>query len=299
MKPKSQPIFRRESLQRDSNQWLGNASVNSPVSFRIYALVAIALTFATILFSVLFSYSVTEKSKALILPSDGIVDVNSSYSGIIIRSLVRMGQRVSAGDAIAEYEPFEQADGYMAQSDTIKDESADGDAIGGKTDARDESDARDERSELSGEKEIRTVPAPIDGTIHELNIVPRMLFKNVKPMAKIAGPGDLIMRLPLSPQSRAKISVGDKLSITLDAFKRRKEGKISGEVISISGGSAQKMNPKTGQAEYQYVIDVKIVDFDKSFKRSDLLGQPAEAVFQVETRKIYQWVLDPMREIFQ
>jgi multidrug efflux pump subunit AcrA (membrane-fusion protein) len=293
MKPKSQPIFRRESLQRDSNQWLGNASVNNPVSFRVYALVAIALIFATILFSALFSYSVTEKSKAMILPSDGIVDANSSYSGIIIRSLVKMGQRVSAGDAIAEYEPFEQADGYMPQSDTIRDESVGGDAIGGKT------DVIDEDSVSSGKKEIRTVPAPIDGTIHELNIVPRMLFKNVKPMARIAGAGDLIMRLPLSPQSRAKISVGDKLSITLDAFKRRKEGKISGEVISISGGSAQKMNPKTGQAEYQYVIDVKIVDFDKSFKRSDLLGQPAEAVFQVETRKIYQWVLDPMREIFQ
>jgi multidrug resistance efflux pump len=287
----NKPDFRPESFRRDSETWLGLASINTPISYRIYGFISVAIVIAIASFSYIFDHSATETSSSIIMPSDGIVDINASYSGIILRTHLKKGQMVSAGDAIAEYKPFEQVEGITSDAEIDTSNNDDSEAR--------ETPRRGDDPDASEQQNPRSILASIDGSIHELNVVDGMLFNNMKAVAKIAGSGDLVVRLPVSASSRGRVQVGDDVSMTLEAYKRQTQATIQGKITEISASPIQKSDPRTGQASYQYMIEVKIVDAENPARRSELLGQPVETVFVLEKKRIYQWIFDPMGDIFR
>lgn len=222
------------------------------------------------------------------MPSDGIVDINATYSGIVLRTHVKKWQLVSAGDIIAEYMPFEQVEGIT--SDVETDPAGDSDDL--------ESPRRGFDSEEPEQQKPRSILASIDGSIHELNVVDGMLFNNMKPVAKIAGSGELLVVLPILASSRGRVRVGDEVSMTLETHKRQKQNKIRGRISSISASPVQKTDARTGKIDYQYMIEVKIVGMDDPASRSKFLGQPVKAVFVLEKKRIYRWIIDPMNHVF-
>ena len=93
-------LFRREVLEAKKSALYGDVLIVTPMAFKV-----IAGFFGTIFVGVLLFISVTsfariEKVPGAIVPSNGIIQVQSSSSGVLTELSVKDGQRVERGEVV-------------------------------------------------------------------------------------------------------------------------------------------------------------------------------------------------------
>lgn len=95
-------LFRTEALQAQRGQWLGAINLATPLSFRWWALLALALATAVVLFLVFGQYTRRETVTGQLQPGAGLLTLTARTTGTVTRTFVHEGQRVRAGQALIE-----------------------------------------------------------------------------------------------------------------------------------------------------------------------------------------------------
>lgn len=95
-------LFRTEALQAQRGQWLGAINLATPLSLKWWALLALALAAAVVLFLVFGQYTRRETVTGQLQPGAGLLALTARTTGTVTRTFVHEGQRVRAGQALVE-----------------------------------------------------------------------------------------------------------------------------------------------------------------------------------------------------
>jgi membrane fusion protein len=95
-------LFREEALQAQRGQWLGAINLATPLSFAWWAALATLLAAAILLFLIFGHYTRRETVSGQLLPSAGLLTLSAQTTGTVTRTLVHEGERVAAGQPLAE-----------------------------------------------------------------------------------------------------------------------------------------------------------------------------------------------------
>ncbi len=95
-------LFRTEVLQAQHRQWLGAINLATPLSFRWWALLALALAIAIVLFLLFGHYTRRETVTGQLKPSAGLLTLAAQTTGTVTRAFVHEGQQVKAGQPLVE-----------------------------------------------------------------------------------------------------------------------------------------------------------------------------------------------------
>lgn len=98
----SEGLFRQEVIDAKRGEWLGAINLATPLSFAWWSLLAVALAAAILLFLTFGHYTRRESVTGQLLPSAGLLTLAARTTGTVTRTLVREGQRVVAGQPLAE-----------------------------------------------------------------------------------------------------------------------------------------------------------------------------------------------------
>ncbi|HEX5961863.1 MAG TPA: HlyD family efflux transporter periplasmic adaptor subunit [Rhodanobacteraceae bacterium] len=95
-------LFRDEVVQARRGQWLGAINLATPISYRWWAMLALALAAAAVAFLIFGQYTRRETVSGQLLPTTGVSTLASQTTGTVSRTLVHEGQQVSAGQPLVE-----------------------------------------------------------------------------------------------------------------------------------------------------------------------------------------------------
>lgn len=95
-------LFRTEVLQAQRGQWLGAVNLATPLSFKWWAALALALAAAIVAFLLFGHYTRRETVAGQLQPSAGILTLAGQTTGTVTRALVHEGERVKAGQPLVE-----------------------------------------------------------------------------------------------------------------------------------------------------------------------------------------------------
>lgn len=95
-------LFRTEALQAQRGQWLGTINLATPLSFRWWALLALALAAAIVAFLIFGQYTRRETVTGQLQPGAGLLALKAQTTGTVTHTFVREGQRVRAGQPLIE-----------------------------------------------------------------------------------------------------------------------------------------------------------------------------------------------------
>jgi multidrug resistance efflux pump len=306
-KSSAKSFFRKQSLKRRSNQYLGKITLAVPLPFKWYSILALFLVCLIVVFLLLGSYSATEKSQGVIIPA-GIKKVTGKSDTTITSILVKEGQKVSKGTPLLVLYNYKREDDdneeRMGRSrETLHEEDenyedsefSDNDLITGSGTDRKIERQNSNNDETSYEQ---TLKSPIDGIVYKLGYEIGDVTINWTAPVEIAVEGDLIIKAKVSAIVQANTKVGTEVLLILDAFKKKSIGRLSGTVISISMAPTKTLDPLTRQSTNIYKLRIKVDLTSSTFKREELLGKVVEIKLPLEKRKLYQWFFDPMKNIF-
>jgi membrane fusion protein len=95
-------LFRTEVLQAQRGQRLGAINLATPLAFKWWAMLALALAAAIVVFLVFGHYTRRETVTGQLLPSAGLLTVASQTTGTVTHAFVHEGERVHAGQTLVE-----------------------------------------------------------------------------------------------------------------------------------------------------------------------------------------------------
>ena len=100
--PEESPLFRPEVLASHSNQWSGAIRLAQPISGWIIVAAAVAIGLCLIAF--LTFGSVTKKARVagITVPTQGSLSIMAPNAGVLVRSHIKEGQQVAAGQTLFE-----------------------------------------------------------------------------------------------------------------------------------------------------------------------------------------------------
>ena len=93
-------LFRQEVLDARKGSWLGSTHVATPITFWVYAGLAISLAAAILGFLVFGHYTRRSRVAGQLVPTLGLLSIRSNASGSVDRVFVHAGQHVRRGDAL-------------------------------------------------------------------------------------------------------------------------------------------------------------------------------------------------------
>lgn len=96
------PLFRPEVLESRGSQWLGAIRVAQPVSIRIVAGIAVAISFALIAYIAFGSINKRARVIGITTPMGGSLIISSPAAGTLVNNHVHEGQQVAAGQVLFE-----------------------------------------------------------------------------------------------------------------------------------------------------------------------------------------------------
>ncbi|WP_308922269.1 HlyD family secretion protein [Janthinobacterium sp. J1-1] len=96
------PLFRDEVVTSFNQQWLGAIRLSQPLSNWLIAGVSLIIAGALIVFSIVGSVTKKARTAGILIPDTGSIGINARNDGVLIRSLVHEGDRVSAGQTLFE-----------------------------------------------------------------------------------------------------------------------------------------------------------------------------------------------------
>ena len=108
--PKPQSLFRPEVTDSQSQQWLGAIRLAQPISAWLIAVVAAFIAIALISFIVKGSITKKARVTGITIPFGGSISVSAPNAGTLIRSLIKEGDSVVAGQTLFEISTERQGD---------------------------------------------------------------------------------------------------------------------------------------------------------------------------------------------
>ncbi|MEJ2766888.1 HlyD family efflux transporter periplasmic adaptor subunit [Photobacterium sp. MCCC 1A19761] len=152
------------------------------------------------------------------------------------------------------------------------------------------------------------VPAPIDGTISAINVYQGPVSPDTVLLSLVPKGKPLQATLFVPGRAIGFIETGQEVQLQYDAFPYQKFGQYRGVIQDISTTSVAikdlKYQPefkgKQKRSPFVYLVKVSL-----ERQQVDIYGQPKplragmnlEASIEVESRKIYEWLLDPFKKM--
>jgi membrane fusion protein len=162
---------------------------------------------------------------------------------------------------------------------------------------------RQEFSELEAKRRI-VVTAPADGQITLLQAELGQSVELGRPLAQVVSTtNQLTVRLYAPSKSAGFVQVGAPVLMRFDAFPYQKYGQLTGKVLSISKAAVsaadiQGYTPRADVAgEPLFAITVGLPEQmlgEDSQKLQLQSGMRVEADLLHETRRLYEWILEPL-----
>jgi len=162
---------------------------------------------------------------------------------------------------------------------------------------------RQEFSELEAKRRV-VVSAPADGKITLLQAELGQSVEAGRPLAQVVPLAhQLTARLYAPSRAAGFVQVGAPVLLRLDAFPYQKYGQLTGKVVSVSNAAVSTTDlqgyvPRTDAAgEGLFAITVSLPDQkmgDIAEKLQLQSGMRVEADLLHETRRLYEWILEPI-----
>jgi len=95
-------LFRTEVLQTQRGNWLGAINLATPLSFKWWAALALALAIAVIAFLIVGHYTRRETVVGQLQPSAGVLTLRAQITGTVTHVFVHEGGQVDAGQPLLE-----------------------------------------------------------------------------------------------------------------------------------------------------------------------------------------------------
>ena len=155
----------------------------------------------------------------------------------------------------------------------------------------------EERSKANSDREIRkTITSPVIGTIKKVYFhTIGGIVKPGDPVVEITPIGDSLLVLgQIKTSDRARIWLGQKVSVSISAFEFSRYGSLEGTLIAISPDS---FTDNKGLSYYE----VKIKTKEASFGENELVlpGMSAEINILTGKKTIMEYILKPLKDIKQ
>ncbi|HEU4775399.1 MAG TPA: HlyD family efflux transporter periplasmic adaptor subunit [Telluria sp.] len=163
-------------------------------------------------------------------------------------------------------------------------------------------------SELSKQQNIHewSVLAPCDGTVSSLTISHHQNAATGVPLVTVVPNNSKLQAIVYAP-SRALgfLKPGQAVKIKLDAYPYQKFGVAEGKVISIADSPVRASESSAGtrlaiSAESSEPMYTVRIELDKQFidaygiEQRLRPGMQLDAEIQLDTRRIYEWILEPL-----
>ncbi len=105
-----QTLFRSEAAEALRQAAIGDIQINTPPAFWTTSLLAISLIVTAAAYLCFGHYTRRTTVNGMLVPATGLITLNSSDSGQVVRVDVRQGERVAAGQVLAEFDnPLDSA----------------------------------------------------------------------------------------------------------------------------------------------------------------------------------------------
>ncbi|MDF1879424.1 HlyD family type I secretion periplasmic adaptor subunit [Sulfurimonas sp. SAG-AH-194-C20] len=152
-----------------------------------------------------------------------------------------------------------------------------------------------ERSKANSDREVRkTIKSPVNGTIKEIYFhTIGGIVKPGDPVVEITPIGDSLLILgQIKTSDRAKVWVGQKVSVSITAFEFSRYGSLEGTLVTISSDS---FTNEKGVSFYE----VKISTSKASFGENEIVlpGMSADINILTGKKTIMQYILKPLKDI--
>lgn len=95
-------LFRTEVLQTQRGNWLGAINLATPLSYKWWAALALALAIAVIAFLIVGHYTRRETVVGQLQPSAGVLTLAAQITGTVTHAFVHEGEQVDAGQPLLE-----------------------------------------------------------------------------------------------------------------------------------------------------------------------------------------------------
>jgi membrane fusion protein len=162
---------------------------------------------------------------------------------------------------------------------------------------------RQEFSELEAKRRI-VVTAPADGQITLLQAELGQSVEMGRPLAQLVPSGNrLTVRLYAPSRAAGFVQEGAPVLLRFDAFPYQKYGQLTGKVVSVSKAAVnasdiQGYAPRVdvaGESLFAITVDLPEKMLGASAQQLQLQsGMRVEADLLHETRRLYEWVLEPL-----
>ena len=97
---KDDSLFRTEALDAQRTNWLGPVSLSQPLSYSVFAAIALLATLLLIAFFAFGSYTKRTTVTGQLLPAGGWSKVYPNQAGVVVEKRVTEGQTVREGDVL-------------------------------------------------------------------------------------------------------------------------------------------------------------------------------------------------------
>jgi len=268
--------FRGEAVAKSAGSLVGSTTLAVPLPFRWYSLAALLLIAMTIGFLALGSYTTTEVSQSVILTEAGLSNVKGSDNGVIAKLHVREGDRVQAGAPLADIRLESEDDGLVDDPGLVD-------------------PAEDEPRPDSG---ISVVKSPTTGVVYQLPLSVGNAYMTFQDVAMIATEGDLAVAAQVSATAQSRLKIGDRIAMTLDAYKGSPRGRLMGRVSSVALSPTEVYSRQTGITARTYKVSITLDTNTSEHVQGALLGKTVSIKIPVQKRKMYQWLFDPLKTLF-
>lgn len=279
------PLFRESVMQRYSGRPDGSSIIITPISFKIYALIAILIVSAVSSFVAFGSYTRTDTIKSIILPKNGLVAVRWPASGRVEAIFQEAGSMIRKGEFLAEIcaESIEQSKDQK-QKDAMVDCAVNNYSNG----------VNEQKTDVHLRMKIES---PESGMIYRISSQDGVMVNPEEEFASIAKKGPLIVQVEVPGRTKEHIKIGTEFRVLLPDGVSNDASTLIARVLSVAIAPTENQNPFLPQTDYTYTVVAQVEMEASNNSWSDLLGRSVEVKVPVESRLIYQWLFDPLRKI--
>jgi HlyD family secretion protein len=148
------------------------------------------------------------------------------------------------------------------------------------------------------ESRVIIVKSPTAGVVYQLPMTVGSTYSQYLDIAVIAAEGDLSVTTQVSAAAQSRLKVGDRVGMTLDAYKGSPRAKVTGRVASVALSPTEVYARETRTTLRTYKVVIKLNPAASGHARATLLGKTVSIKIPVQKRMMYQWLLDPMKTLF-
>ena len=329
-------LFRKEVITNKKHQNYGAVSINIPLHYSLITLTAAVLALLIILFFIFAEFSEKFIVKGYVNSTQGVVRVYPNRNGIIVRSSINPGDKVSKGEELFLIDTsYEGLNRQNRQEEFLqlkkRKKSIEREINYKKNNLHDlkrlldkkyiplttYNEKHEELVQLENNKNLiemdlikykqngsYIIRSPIDGRIASIIYKEGQYINPQKPLVKILpAKSDLVAELFIPIHQSGFLTKKNKIILRYDAYPYERFGSYAATISDISQSiltDEEEEKPlRIGQPYYKVTaeLDKQFVTLYGKEKRIHH-GMTVSAVIIGSKRKVWQWILDPIYSFY-